>query len=103
ATAVVVLLHCVDQPWLKRRIQRLAIASAGVEVDYDTARIDLLSGIEIDGLVVRSPAEVRPFASELVRVGRVDARWSAMSLLRGRAPLIRRVAVSDVTLTVVVD
>ncbi len=100
---MLVLLHSLDQPWLKRRLQALARKSIGVEIDYRAARIEWLSRAEIEELVVRSPAEVRPFAPDLVRVGRADARWSLTSLLLGRGPLIGRVAVSDVTLTVVVD
>jgi translocation and assembly module TamB len=103
AAALLVLLHSLDQPWLKGRLLRLARTALGAEIDYHTARIELLSGAEIEGLVVQSPAEFRPFAPDLVRVGRVGAQWSLTSLLLGRGPLLRRVAVSDVTLTVVVD
>ncbi len=103
AVAVPVLLHSLDRPWFKRRLQGIARTSVGVEIDYCAARIELLSGAEIDGLVVQSPTEVRQFAPDLVRVGRVEARWSLRSLLLGRSPIIGRVAVSDVTLTVVVD
>jgi translocation and assembly module TamB len=102
AFAELVLLHGLDQPWMKRRLQGLVCTSAGVEIDYRTARIDLFRGAQIEGLVVRSPPEVRPFAPDFVRVGRLDARWSLRSLLSGRA-LIGRIALSDVKLTVVVD
>jgi hypothetical protein len=103
AFALQLLLHSLDRPWLKRRLLALVRTSAGVEVDYRTARADLLSGAVIEGLVVQSPADVRLSAPDLVRVGRVEARWSPRSLLWGRGPLIERAAVSDVTLTVVVD
>ena len=89
-------------PWLKRRLQRLANTSAGVEIDYHVARIELLSGAHIEGLVVRSPVGVRRFAPDLVRVGTLDARWSMRSLLSGRGPIVAGVVVSDVTLTSVV-
>lgn len=101
--ALVVLQHSLDQPWIKRRIQALARTSAGVEIDYADARIALLSGAEIEGLVVQSPAEVRPFAPDLLRVGHVDATWSLGSLLLGHGPRVGRVRASEVTLTVVVD
>jgi translocation and assembly module TamB len=103
ALVVLVLLHSLDRPWLKRRLQALALASAGVEIDYRAARVKWLSGAEIEGLVVQSPAEVRRFAPDLVRVGRAEARWSLGALLSGRGPVVRRVALSDVTLTAVVD
>jgi hypothetical protein len=102
ALAWLVLLRGLDQPWLKRRLQGLVRTSAGVEIDYRDARIDLFRGAQIEGLVIRSPAEVRPFAPDFARVGRVDARWSLTSLLSGRAA-VRRIALSDVQLTVVVD
>jgi hypothetical protein len=98
-----VALHSLDRPWMKGRVQRLAITLAGVEIDYRAARVDLLSGAEIEGLVVRSPAEVARFAPDLVRVGRVDARFSLASIVLGRGPTVQRLAVSDVALTVVID
>ena len=101
--AVLVLVHSLNQPWLKHRLQKLARTSAGVELDYRAARIAGLSEAEVEGLVIQSPAAVRPFAPHLVRVGRLDARWSLAALLLGRGPIIQRVAASDVTLTAVVD
>lgn len=98
----VVFARSLDQPWVKGRIKELAHALAGVDVDYRAAKLHLLSGVEIADLVVRSPAEFRAFASELVRVERVGARWSPRALL-GRGPVIGRVTASGVTLTAVVD
>jgi hypothetical protein len=103
ALAVLVLLHSLDRPWLKRRLQGLALTSAGLELDYRALRVDLFSGAELDGLVLRSPTELRPFAADLVRVGRVAARWSPRSLLFGDGPVLSRVALSDIELNVVVD
>ena len=100
---VLVLLRSLDQPWLKGRLQRLVQTAAGVEIDYQALRVDPTSGLSLEGLLVRSPAEVRTFAPELVRVGRAEARWSLGALLRGRGPALEDVRVSDVTLTVVVD
>jgi hypothetical protein len=101
--AVVVVLRSLDRPWLKGHIQRLARSSAGVDIDYRTARVDLLSGATIEGVVVESPAEMRGVAPELLLVGRVEADWSLGSLVLGRGARVRRVAISDVALTVVVD
>jgi hypothetical protein len=100
---VIALLHSLEQPWLKHALQRLVRTSAGVEVDYRVARIELLSGAEIGDLVVRSPTPVRSFAPDLIRIARVEARWSLASILRGRGPIIERLVASDVGLTVVVD
>ena len=58
AAAFFVFAHSLDQTWLKRRLQGLVRTSVGVEIEYRAARTELLSGIEIEGLVVRSPAEV---------------------------------------------
>ncbi|MGA2448628.1 MAG: hypothetical protein ABTD50_08130 [Polyangiaceae bacterium] len=98
-----VLLHSLDHPWIKARILSLAHASLGVDIDYRAARVDLLSGAEIEGLVVRSPGPVRAFAPDILRVGRVAARWSLLSLLRGRTPVVGRVAISNIVVTAVVD
>jgi hypothetical protein len=100
--AGVVFGRCLDQPWVKRRIQELAHALAGVEIDYRAAQLHLLSGVDIADLVVASPAEFRGIAPTLIRIERVDAHWSPRSLL-GRGPVIERVSASDVTLTAVVD
>jgi translocation and assembly module TamB len=97
-----VVVHSLDQPWVKRRVQAAARASAGVDIDYGAVRVASFSGADIEGLVVHSPAELRPFADDLVRVGRVEARWSLGSLF-GRGSAIQRLLVSDVALTVVVD
>src|SRR5580658_7725179 len=59
--AAIVLLHSLDSPWLKRRLQRFVRTSVGVDVDYRAARVELFSGAQIEGLLVQSPAEVRPF------------------------------------------
>ena len=100
--AVLVLVQCLDRPWLKRRVQELARTSAGVDIDYRAARIGWLSGAEIEGLVVRSPRKSAP--SRPISCPR---RSRGRALVAGRcssvAALIERLTVSEVTLTVVVD
>jgi hypothetical protein len=103
AVAGTVFLRSLDRPWIKSRIQRLVRAASGLEIDYRAARIEWLVGAEIEGLVVLSPAEVRPFAPELLRVGCARVRWSLRSLLRGGGPPLESASLSDVTLTAVVD
>ena len=97
-----VLLHSLDRPWLRERVKALVHASAGVDIDYGAVRLGLRSGVDIDDVVVRSPAELRALAPELVRIGHVAARWSAASL-RGQGPVLERLTISDLSLTVVVD
>jgi hypothetical protein len=100
-----VLLSSLDRPWLKSRIVGFVRTSAGVDIDYGSARIHLSSGAEVDGLVVRSPPAVRPFAPDLVRIGHLEARWNLRSLLRGAGagPKVARVLLSDVVVSVVAD
>jgi translocation and assembly module TamB len=102
-SAAVVVLHSLDRPWVKSRIQGVARASGGVEIDYRDVRVDGLSGADIEDLVVRSPDEVRQFAPELLRVGHVAVRWHLRSLLFGGGPALASVSISDATLTVVAD
>ncbi len=102
AAALLVVTEGLDRPWVKRRVQALARASAGVDIDYRSARVSLLSGAEIEGLVVASPEAFRGPAPALLRVGHVQARWSLSSLL-GHGPRLERLAVSDVAFAMVVD
>jgi translocation and assembly module TamB len=101
--AALVLLSSLDRPWIKSRIQAAARTSGGVDVDFREARIAWLSGLDLGGLVVASPAEVRRFGPELLRVDRVQVGWSLGGLLLGHGPRIARGVVSGVKLTVVVD
>ena len=64
------VLRSLDRPWIKARLQAAVRSSAGVDIDYRTLRVDLLSGAHVEDLVVESPAEVRRFAPEMLRVGR---------------------------------
>ena len=100
--AVTVVLHSFDRPWLKHRVQAAVRSAGGVDIDYAHVGLDLFSGLEIDGLVVRSPAEVAPIAPEMLRVDRILARWRLGSLL-GRAHAIDGVTISGIALAVVVD
>ena len=74
--ALLLLVHGLDRPWLKRHVQTLARDAAGVDIDYQSVQVRLFSGVVIDGLVVRSPAEVRGLAPDLLVVDRLEARWS---------------------------
>ena len=100
--ALLVLVHDLDHPWLKRRVQALARSSAGLDIDYRSVRVALLSGAVVEGLVVRTPTEFRGLAPDLAVIDRVEARWSPRSLF-GHGPRVERLAISDVAVTVVVD
>lgn len=102
AVAALALVSSLDQPWIKWRLRALALAGAGLDVDYGAVRIGVLSSLAIDDLVVRSPAALRGIAPELLRIGRIRARWSTATLL-GAGALVRVVDIEHVVLTVVVD
>jgi uncharacterized protein involved in outer membrane biogenesis len=102
ALLLVLVAENLDGPFIKSHIQALARSEGHVDLDFDSLRLRWLSGLTLDGLVVRSPDEFRAFAPDLVRVGRIDARWSLSSLF-GAGPHLQTLTVSDVTLTVVVD
>src|ERR1700722_16267520 len=93
--AVLVLLHDLDHPWLKRRVQAMARASAGLDIDYASVRVALLSGAVVEGLVVQTPAEFRAPAPDLAAVDHLEARWSPGSLF-GRGPAIEQLTISGV-------
>ncbi|WNG29342.1 hypothetical protein F0U62_39145 [Cystobacter fuscus] len=98
----VVALHSLGRPWLKQRIVSTVDAVTGLRLDYQTAQVAVLSGLRLEGLVVRTPAPFQGVAPELLRVGALDAQWSLGSLLSGTT-LVERVAVRDVALTLVAD
>ncbi|WP_095989758.1 hypothetical protein [Cystobacter fuscus] len=100
-TAVVVL-HGLDRPWLKQRIVSTVESVTGLRLDYQTAQVAVLSGLRLEGLVVRTPSPFQGVAPELLRVGALEAQWSPGSLLSGTV-LVERVAVRDVVLTLVAD
>ncbi|MFP2924890.1 hypothetical protein ACLESO_06675 [Pyxidicoccus sp. 3LG] len=100
--AAVVALHNLDHPWLKQRIVSQVEAATGLQLDYQTTRVAVLSGLRLEGLVVRTPAPFQAAAPELLRVGSLEARWSLGSLL-GETVRLEQVAVRDVALALVAD
>ncbi|WP_224363945.1 hypothetical protein [Hyalangium versicolor] len=100
--AVVVTLHHLDSPWLKQRIVSRVEAATGLQLDYQVARIAVLSGLRLEGLVVRTPPPFQSIAPELLRVGMLEAQWSPGELL-SKLPRVERVTVRDVALAWVAD
>jgi translocation and assembly module TamB len=100
--AAVAALHNLDSPWLKQRIVSRVEADTGVRLDYQVARVDVLSGLRLEGLVVQTPPPFQGVAPELLRVGKLEAQWSPGSLLSG-PNLVERVSVRDVAFTLVAD
>ncbi|WP_426752704.1 hypothetical protein [Myxococcus sp. Y35] len=98
----VFLLHDLARPWLKRQIVPRVEAATGLQVDYQAAQVSLLSGLRLEGLVVRTPAPFQDAAPELLRLGALEAQWSPGSLLSGTT-LVERVVVRDVALALVAD
>ena len=99
---VVAALHNLDRPWLKQRIVSQVEAATGLRLDYQTARVSVLSGLRLEGLVVRTPPPFQSIAPELLRVGTLEAQWSPGALLRGPTR-VERVTVRDVALVLVAD
>jgi len=103
ATALLFFVaYNLDQPWIKARIRSLVRSNAGIDIDYQSIRLRILSGVTIEGVVVRSPPAFQSVAPELARVGRIEAAWSS-ALFTGSARRVDRVAISDVAVTVAID
>ncbi|RKH64042.1 AsmA family protein [Corallococcus aberystwythensis] len=100
--AVVTALHHLDHPWLKPRILSEVEAATSIRLDYRTARIDVLSGLRLEDLVVRTPPPFQAIAPELLRVGTLEASWSPGALLNGPVR-VERVVVRDATVVLVAD
>ncbi|NNC14164.1 hypothetical protein HJC22_00260 [Corallococcus exiguus] len=99
---VVTALHNLDHPWLKPHVVSQVEEASGVRLDYQTARIDVLSGLRMEGLVVRTPPPFQDVAPEFLRVGTLEAAWSFGALLKGPVR-VERVAVRDATVVLVAD
>ncbi|RKH89165.1 hypothetical protein D7Y21_11650 [Corallococcus sp. AB045] len=100
--AVVTALHHFDHPWLKPHVVSQVEAASGVRLDYQTARIDVLSGLRLEGLVVRTPPPFQDVAPEFLRVDTLEVAWSFGALVKG--PIrVERVAVRDATVVLVAD
>ncbi|NPD21963.1 hypothetical protein [Corallococcus exiguus] len=100
--AVVTALHNLDHPWLKPHVVSQVEEASGVRLDYQTARIDVLSGLRLEGLVVRTPPPFQDVAPEFLRVGTLEAAWSFGALLKGPVR-VERVAVRDANVVLVAD
>ncbi|HEY0096742.1 MAG TPA: hypothetical protein VGB96_20590, partial [Archangium sp.] len=98
----VAALHNLDRPWLKQRIVSRVEAATGLRLDYQTAHVAVLSGLRLDGLVVRTPPPFQSVAPELLRIGTLEAQWSPGALL-SKTPRVERVEVRDVAVVLVAD
>src|SRR4051812_30574884 len=78
------VLSRLDTPWVKARIQAAA-RGAGIELDYLEAGLTLGSGMRLKGFTIATPASLRGYASELVRIGSIDVTWG-LSRLVARTP-----------------
>ncbi|WP_224243468.1 AsmA family protein [Hyalangium gracile] len=100
--AAVIALHNLGRPWLKQRIVSEVEAATGIQLDYQEARVAVLSGLRLEGLVVHTPAPFRSAAPELLRVGSLEVQWSLGALL-SKQPRVERVSVREVALALVAD
>lgn len=92
----------VNHPWVKRRIQALVLAKAGVELDYEAVSVRLLAGLDVEGLVAHSPSPFRPVLPDIARIGKLRVRWSPGALL-GKGRLVSAIEVDGVAIAVGVD
>ncbi len=98
----VAALHNLAHPWLKQRIVSSVEAATSLQLDYQAAQVAVLSGLRLEGLVVRTPPPFQGVAPVLLRVGTLEAQWSPGSLLSGTTR-VERVAVRDVAFVLVAD
>jgi hypothetical protein len=99
--AAAFLLHSLDRPWLKRRLQAVVRDAAGIELDYAATRVRLFAGLHVDGLVLRAPEPFAAATPELARVGSLEVDWSARALVGMAAgPRLRAVRLRDVTVAI---
>ena len=96
---VAVVLHDLQRPAVKSRLQRLVYHYTGIEFDYETARASL-TGLHLTGLTVRTPESVRALAPLLARVDSVDVGWTLKKLVGAS---VNDVVLRNVDLTVVLD
>ena len=68
----------------------------GVALDYDVAGVTF-GGVKVRNLRVASPAEDAALAPDLIKIGRIDGRWSLFS------KRVDELVVGELALTVVVD
>lgn len=95
-------LHSLDRPWLKQRIVSRVEADTGLRLDYQTARVALLSGLRLEGLVVRTPPPFQHAAPELLRIGTLEVQWVPRVLLSD-TPRVERVVARDVSIHLAAD
>src|SRR6478735_8879948 len=99
--ALALVLTSLDRPWVKSRVQRLARTQAGVDIDWTSTRVQLLSGLWVERLVVLTPAPLRAETPELLRIDGLDVKWTLPSLLGGGGARVRALTAKSLTLTVV--
>ena len=96
------LLRSLDHPRVKRQLLALVHDLSAIDIDYDATQVRLLSGLRIQGLVVRSPVPYQDLAPELLRLDALELEWSLPRLLSILPPL-RRVTLRGLRVTVVRD
>lgn len=100
--AVLGLLWAVrhlDTSLVKHRLRALVRDEGGLELDYASAKADLLSGLSLREVTIASPPGFDAVAPTLVRAGVLNLGWS----LFGGGSTLRKVVARDVDITIVVD
>jgi translocation and assembly module TamB len=97
--AALLIFRNLDTSWIKTRLRNIVAAEAGLELDYETAQVDVFSGIILKNFAVAQPPELRAVAPELMHAGMITLGWS----LFGKGPMLRHFVANDVTFTILVD
>lgn len=101
-TGVVVTLGRLDNPTISGLVRDQLAKGYDLDLSYDALSIDVLGGLHLENLRLRTPAPYTPHAPDLLHIARVDASWDVLSLVSG-APRLGKIDVEGVSVSLVVD
>lgn len=77
------LLTHLEQPWVKRKVERALSSAVGTEVSYERLSISPFSGLQAQGLVLATPETLRSYAPEMLRLDSLVVPIELRPLLSG--------------------
>jgi hypothetical protein len=83
-------LRSLDRPWLKKRLEAIVSAKAGMPARWSTTQVGVLSGLRLENLQV----------GELLKIGSLELGWTTGTLL-GSGPPLTFLRARDVKIIVV--
>lgn len=99
ASALWLLTH-LEQPWVKRRVERALSNAVGTEVSYERLSISPFSGLEVHGLVLATPESLQSHAPEMLRLDALFVPIEVRPLFSGQV-VVPEIRGGGLTLTVV--